>query len=46
MRAWMFSSVTSSFMPLNALPRVRLYALRSGVIGIVRNSMPSCLASR
>src|SRR2546422_10273107 len=46
MRAWMFSSVTSSFIPLNAFASDRLYALRSGVIGIVRNSMPRCLASR
>ena len=46
MRAWMFSSATSSASPLNGLASPRLKAATIGVIGSAMNSIPRFLASR
>ena len=46
MRAWRFSSVTSSLTPLKALARARRYLANTGVIGRRMNSMPRFRASR
>jgi len=46
MRAWMFSSATSSLSPLNGAASVRLKVLKTGVIGSVWKSMPRFVARR
>src|SRR5437667_160590 len=46
MRAWRFSSVTSSLSPLKAAARARLYALSTPVMGTRSMSIPRFLASR
>ena len=46
MRAWMFSSVTSSLRPLNGCASDFRKPLKTGVIGSLRKSMPRFFASR
>ena len=46
MRAWMFSSATSSASPLKGLASPRLNAPTTGVMGRVMNSMPRFFARR